>query len=595
MDYEITPQREAYLNARGHIILMACPGSGKTTSIVYKLGIVCDYCYNEYGSHAGVACLSFTNKACGELHDKFTLYYHRRLQFPHVISTIDSFITQYIVFPFGHLLGYWKGLPTIINDDKQLHDIYFISVIKDGKEQIIPSLKGYNSIIFRYPPEKISFDVDGFKFNNKPIPTNLIDYSKQVVSYRIHKGILTSQDVLWLSNILLKKYPHISEIIVNRHSYVIIDEAQDLSKLQFMIFDKLKNAGLKNIEYIGDICQSIYGFRNANPETLNSLCESRDWTTLYLSENRRSNQRIIDLFSTLMPKHIPNIRSHKVDDLNIPIVVYRYNQTNVAEIRNDFKNICMRYGLKRCIVLSRGDSLCKELSGVGTEIEFWKSTIPYVIIKSQLAFSNNRISEALRGLRWVWAELLFKGAQHKEKREFLNVHKNDIESNALLLQCLRMMPSLNESFEIWTEKAQQNLKLYLNLPVMPDFKIKKKMNGYNIKEIAKTPIEHYYSSNLFNSDYRNNIQTIHAVKGATYDAVLVFLSSDSRGGNISLKDIPKSRPVTMTEKQRIIYVALSRAAQFLSIAIPESIPVDYIAKQFKGHNISIKSLGMLFD
>ena len=47
MDYEITSQREAYLNARGHIILMACPGSGKTTSIVYKLGIVCDYFHNE--------------------------------------------------------------------------------------------------------------------------------------------------------------------------------------------------------------------------------------------------------------------------------------------------------------------------------------------------------------------------------------------------------------------------------------------------------------------------------------------------------------------------------------------------------------------
>lgn len=255
----------------------------------------------------------------------------------------------------------------------------------------------------------------------------------------------------------------------------------------------------------------------------------------------------------------------------------------------------MRYGLKRCIVLSRGDSLCKELSGVGTEIEFWKSTIPYVIIKSQLAFSNNRISEALRCLRWVWAELLFKGTQHKEKREFLNVHKNDIESNALLLQCLRMMPGLNESFEIWTAKAQQNLKRYFNLPIMPDFKIKKKMNDYNIKDIARTPIEHYYSSNLHNSDYRNNIQTIHAVKGATYDAVLAFLSSDSRGANISLKDIPKSRPATMTEKQRIIYVALSRATQFLSIAVPDNISVDSIRKQFCGHNITVKSLGLLFD
>lgn len=595
MDYQITPQRETYLNARGHIILMACPGSGKTTSIVYKLGIVCDYCHNEYGSHAGVACLSFTNKACGELHDKFTLFYHCRLKFPHLISTIDSFITQQIIFPFGYLLGRWNGLPTIINDEKQLHDIYFITVVKNGKDIIIPLIKGYNDLVYKYPPEKISYDLDGFKFNNKAIPNQIKDYCKKVIEYRINKGIVTSQDVLCISYILLKKYPRICSIISNRYPYFIIDEAQDLSKLQYMIFDQIKNNGLNNIEYIGDLCQSIYGFRNADPETLASLCKSEDWTTLYLSENRRSNQRIIDFFSMLMPLDIPNIKSHGINDLNAPIVIYRYNKTNIPEIRSDFKNTCRKYGLDRCIILSRGDGLCKELSGVGSKIEFWKSTLPYVIIESQLAFSNNRITEALRCLRWVWSELIFKSTQHKEKRDFLNLHKNNIESNAMLIHCLRMMPGLNESFEAWTEKAQQNLKRCFNLSQMPDFKIKKRIKDYNIKDIAITPIEQYYSSNLLNSDYRNNIQTIHAVKGATYDAVLLFLSSDSRGGNISLKDFPKSRPNTMTEKQRLLYVALSRTTQFLAIAVPDNISVDKIKKQFSSHEVMFKSIGLLFD
>ena len=595
MDYEITPQREAYLNARGHIILMACPGSGKTTSIVYKLGIVCDYCHNEYGSHTGVACLSFTNKACGELHDKFTLFYHRRLKFPHIISTIDSFITQQILFPFGYLLGRWNGLPTIVNDEKQLHDIYFITVVKDGKDVIIPLIKGYNDLLYKYPPEKISYDLDGFKFNNKAVNNQIKEYCKKVIEYRINKGIVTSQDVLWTSYVLLKKFPRISNIIANRYPYVIIDEAQDLSGLQYMIFDQLKSSGLKNIEYIGDLCQSIYGFRNANPELLNSLCKSEDWTTLYLSENRRSNQRIIDFFSMLMPVDIPNIESYGTDDLNVPITIYRYNKTNITEIRNDFKDTCQRYGLERNIVLSRGDSLCKELSGVGSKIEFWKSTIPYVIIESQLAFSNNRIPDALRYLRWVWAELIFKSTQYKEKREFLNLYNTDIESNSTLIHCLRMMPGLNESFGAWTDKAQQNLKRCFNLQQTPDFKIKKRIKDYNIKDIARTPIEQYYSSNLLNSDYRNNIQTIHAVKGATYDAVLLFLSSDSRGGNISLKDFPKSRPDVMTEKQRLLYVALSRATQFLAMAVPDNISVDCIKKQFYGHDIAVKSLGLLFD
>ena len=38
MDYEITPERKKYIEARGLTVLTACPGSGKTTSIAYKLG-----------------------------------------------------------------------------------------------------------------------------------------------------------------------------------------------------------------------------------------------------------------------------------------------------------------------------------------------------------------------------------------------------------------------------------------------------------------------------------------------------------------------------------------------------------------------------
>ena len=71
MDYEITPQRQAYLEARGYTILTACPGSGKTTSIVKKLHAVSKYCHDHYGKHTGYACLSFTNKACEELAVKY--------------------------------------------------------------------------------------------------------------------------------------------------------------------------------------------------------------------------------------------------------------------------------------------------------------------------------------------------------------------------------------------------------------------------------------------------------------------------------------------------------------------------------------------
>ena len=54
MEYDVTPQRQAYLDARGYTILTACPGSGKTTSIVNKLLTVSRYCKEYYGDRKSV-------------------------------------------------------------------------------------------------------------------------------------------------------------------------------------------------------------------------------------------------------------------------------------------------------------------------------------------------------------------------------------------------------------------------------------------------------------------------------------------------------------------------------------------------------------
>jgi superfamily I DNA/RNA helicase len=53
MLFELNQQREDYLNARGKIVLNACPGSGKTTCIVYKLAMLQKECLEKYGPHAG--------------------------------------------------------------------------------------------------------------------------------------------------------------------------------------------------------------------------------------------------------------------------------------------------------------------------------------------------------------------------------------------------------------------------------------------------------------------------------------------------------------------------------------------------------------
>ena len=86
--------------------------------------------------------------------------------------------------------------------------------------------------------------------------------------------------------------------------------------------------------------------------------------------------------------------------------------------------------------------------------------------------------------------------------------------------------------------------------------------------------------------------TIHAVKGATFDAVLLFLSEDSLGQRISFNDFPRDEIVTMTEKQRLIYVACSRATQFLAFAVPTTVSDATISSTLRGIELDIRLVNL---
>ncbi|MDE7398341.1 MAG: UvrD-helicase domain-containing protein [Oscillospiraceae bacterium] len=90
--------------------------------------------------------------------------------------------------------------------------------------------------------------------------------------------------------------------IAGRFSCVIVDEFQDSNDIQAEIFRKI---GEGKLFYVGDVKQSIYAFRGANPEIMARLCGGADgFTPLPLNKNYRSRKSVIDIvncaFSGLM-------------------------------------------------------------------------------------------------------------------------------------------------------------------------------------------------------------------------------------------------------------------------------------------------------
>lgn len=207
------------------------------------------------------------------------------------------------------------------------------------------------------------------------------------------------------------------------------------------------------------------------------------------------------------------------------------------------------------------------------------------------AFEAGEMDYAFRKIRLVLSGL-FAGDSPEAKRKFILEIEHETEWNARISGFLKQIPSFSLSFKEWSEQTCKLLKDYWELEEEPVFVPYQRQTGYKMKEMADVPVEQFHQSKDKGSNYHKSIDTIHAVKGATLDAVLLFLSSDSRGQNISLNDFPQNEVRVMSEGQRMIYVACSRATQFLALAVPGKTTDEEIRKALNGIDVDIRLINL---
>lgn len=103
------------------------------------------------------------------------------------------------------------------------------------------------------------------------------------------------------------------EKLKTKYKYIFFDEYQDSNEIQNYIVDKLKSD--RNLFFVGDVKQSIYGFRRARPdlfiEKLDSYEKNEDSMRINLNENFRTDKLILDfnnyIFDRLMTKDMADI------------------------------------------------------------------------------------------------------------------------------------------------------------------------------------------------------------------------------------------------------------------------------------------------
>ncbi|PWU70435.1 UvrD-helicase domain-containing protein [Gracilibacillus dipsosauri] len=553
MNFDMNEEREQYIYERGKIIVNACPGSGKTTSVGYKLmNLVNNWDYKC----SGIACLSFTNVAKNEINDKFFDFNKASLNYPHLISTIDSFINRYITLPHFKTKYRCQGRPMILENDSILDSLSFQQFRINNRP-----------IQYIYPPSKIDINVDGtFLFNGNSLDLSDEDkiifdrYCRTLKNHQFLRGLLKNSDSLYAAYQILLNNPRIANSLAKRFKYIIVDEAQDTSEIQHLIIDQLIDNGLKNIELIGDPYQSLYEWRNARPDLFLEKVASVDWTSLEFTRCKRSLEPIVKAYSLFRVQEHNNLVGQELrDDNEKPIHIIYFK--NYDQLVSKYEEISSEYRRKKILV--RGTSLLRELNALNTYIDLWKETpfSPLQFIYAKEELQNGDIKSAINRLFNCIPLLINPDFANnvKSKQDFIEVNRDNHSFTAKLLLLLKSIPDFNKTLTEWNDEVKETCSSIFELESPPTFVLKAGIHRPKHSMLVSQLFERTVNS--------TNVSTIHKVKGKTYDSIMIVLSPNSSGQSLSINDF--IRPDEMPdEKKRLLYVAMSRPKWQLVVAVP---------------------------
>ena len=296
-------QKEAVQSTKGPVLLLAVPGSGKTTVLVTRLGYMI-YCKNI--PPESILTVTYTVAATKDMSERFAVRFGedmaKRLEF-RTINGICARIIQY----YGRRIG--KTPFELVKDEKATTGM-LIRICQDhGMGYPTESdLKNVRTLI-TYIKNMMLTEEELQKLEEESDIRIAGIYREYCRQMREQKLMDYDDQMLYAYN-MLRKDPGVLAYFQNRYPYICVDEAQDTSKIQHAIIALLA-AGTGNLFMVGDEDQSIYGFRAAYPEALLSFEKKHPGAkVLLMEENFRSNAKIVEAADKFIQKNTLRHEKH---------------------------------------------------------------------------------------------------------------------------------------------------------------------------------------------------------------------------------------------------------------------------------------------
>lgn len=582
-------QKEAVEHINGPCLVLAGAGSGKTKVLTTRIANL----INKGIESRNILAITFTNKAAKEMHSRINNIVDENFAF---VGTFHSLGVR-IIRENYEVLGLSRNFTIIDGDDA-------LSIIKKILKDFNLNVKDYSPSYIR---NKISF-IKNEMLSQAEIEKHFnTDFDKVVVRiYEEYLNILRRNntvdfdDLLLLPVKLFNNHKDILEKYQERYKYILVDEYQDTNEVQYKLI-KLLGKKYKNVFVVGDVNQSIYGFRWSNYRNiLNFEKDYKDALIITLNQNYRSTNTILNAANSVIKNNESKKEVHLYSDLGIGGKInYKKARDDKEEIKYVVKEIKKLlndgYDYKDIAILYRTNAQARAI-----EEGILKENWPYKVVGSYYFYKRKEIKDLICYLRLIANpsdDISLKRVINYPKRGIGNKSIEEIELIASSLNT-SMFDCLMKPKEIEFKKLIENLKEKakdLDLTelidvLLEDSGIKKELENDQSLE-AQIRLDNLMEFRSITESYQNDtgsvnledfledislvadsadhsdndntiyLMTIHAAKGLEFKGVFLIGMEEGIMPHANSLDTKED----LEEERRLCYVAITRAKEKLFI------------------------------
>lgn len=583
-------QIQAISHMDGPAMVLAGPGSGKTTVITHRIKNLIE---KAEVRPENILVVTFTKAAAISMQKRFS-------------TLMNGGKGQLVTFGTFHSVFY-----KILRKSRRYEATEILSERQktDYIREIIGRY-GISSNDISELSQNIINDIGNIKGNMlnaqeyEPSCCKKEDFIKVYNAYNLElkkDGKMDFDDILRECYLLLCENHTILEQWRELYKYILIDEFQDINRIQMNIIELLASP-LNNIFVVGDDDQSIYGFRGARPEI---MIEFKDYypeaELIVLDVNYRSTQSIINVAGRVIENNKTRLDkcAHANNDKDFQPDIRKF-RNQVEELKfvvskiKEYEN--QGISLSEMAILVRNNSQIQEISSFlkNRKIEaesgkhrsniyngmVAKDILSYV--RGALKFDGTYFNEDL-------IYVLNKPQRYISRQVVLSVNmnisavrriysKNNIDSFLFHIEMIRKLPP--QAALSYIRKGagyEEYLRLYAienNIPMSGLLKqleqlvqecskfntLEQWINSIDLAQNSEGQDFGKKSSGEGGTNNRINIMTMHGSKGLEFKAVFIV---DANQGIIPTSKALRERD--FEEERRLFYVAITRAIDYLNI------------------------------